>query len=61
MVMKAKNGYSWVIRISNSLTGEVEYRTLTYLTATEVEQVADTIVSISEDLSVSVFKIHKVY
>lgn len=59
MIMKAKNDYSWVIRISNSSTGEVEYRTLMYLTATEVEQVAETLASISGDLCVSVFKLHK--
>ncbi len=35
--MKTEKIYSWVLRISNSLTGEVEYRTLNYLTATEIE------------------------
>lgn len=57
--MKAKKGYSWVIRVSNTLTGEVEYRTLMYLTATEVEHVAETIKSFSEDLDVSFYKLHK--
>lgn len=57
--MKAKNVCSWVIRVSNSSTGEVEYRSLMYLTATEVEQVAATIASVSGDLHVSVFKLHK--
>lgn len=61
MIMKAKKGYSWVIRISNPSTEEVEYRTLMYLTATEVEHVAETIRSFGEDLDVSVFKIHKTY
>lgn len=61
MIMKAKKGYSWVIRISNSLTEEVEYHTLMYLTATEAEHVAETIKSFSEDLCVSVFKLHKTY
>lgn len=59
--MKAKKVYSWVIRISNLLTEEVEYRTLMYLTATEVEHVAETIRSFSEDLEVSVFKLQKTY
>lgn len=61
MVMKAKKGYSWVMRIFNSSTGSVEYRTLVYLTATEVEHVAETIRSFSEDLEVSVFKLQKMY
>lgn len=61
MVMKAKKGYSWVIRISDPSTGEVEYRPLMYLTAVEVEHVADTIRSFNEDLDVSVFKLWKVY
>ena len=59
--MKAKKVYSWVIRVSNSSTGEVEYRSFMYLTATEVEQVAESIASVSEDLSVSVFGLHKMY
>ena len=61
MIMKAKKNYSWVMRISNSTTGEIEYRTLMYLTATEVEQVAETIASINGDLCVSIFKLHKMY
>lgn len=61
MIMKAKKGYSWVIRVFNSSTGSVEYRTLMYLTATEVEHVAETIRSFGEGLNVSVYKLQKVY
>jgi hypothetical protein len=38
MIMKTEKIYSWVLRISNSSTGEVEYRTRVYLTTTEIEQ-----------------------
>lgn len=61
MIMKAKKVYSWVLRISNPTTGKVDYRSFTYLTVTEVEQVAETIRSMNEDLYVSVFKLHKMY
>lgn len=59
--MKAKKGYSWVIRIFDSSTEAIAYHTLMYLTATEVEHVAETIKSFSEDLDVSVFKLQKTY
>ena len=59
--MKAKKVYSWVLRVSNPSTGEVEYRSFAYLTVTEVEQVAETIMSLNGDLYVSIFKLHKMY
>lgn len=59
MIMKTEKIYSWVLRISNSLTGEVEYRTLNYLTATEIEQEAETLRSNNRDLYVAIFKLHK--
>lgn len=59
--MKTEKIYSWVLRISNSLTGEVEYRTLNYLTATEIEQEAETLISNNRDLYVAIFKLHKMY
>ena len=59
--MKAKKVYSWVLRVSNPTTGEVDYRSFAYLTVTEVEQVAETIMSLNGDLCVSVFKLHKMY
>ena len=61
MIMKAKKVYSWVLRVSNPSTGEVEYRSFAYLTVTEVEQVAETIMSLNGDLYVSIFKLHKMY
>lgn len=57
--MKTEKIYSWVLRISNSLTGEVEYRSLNYRTATEVEQEAETLISNNRDLYVAIFKLHK--
>lgn len=57
--MKTEKIYSWVLRISNSLTGEVEYRTLNYLTATEIAQEAETLISNNRDLYVAIFKLHK--
>lgn len=57
--MKTEKIYSWVLRISNSLTGEVEYRTLMYLTTTEIEQEAESILSSNRDLYVAIFKLHK--
>lgn len=61
MIMKTEKIYSWVLRISNSLTGEVEYRTLNYLTATEIEQYAETLISNNRDLYVAIFKLHKMF
>lgn len=59
MIMKTEKIYSWVLRISNSLTGEVEYRTRIYLTSTEIEQEAETLLSNNRDLYVAIFKLHK--
>lgn len=59
MIMKTEKIYSWVLRISNCVTGEVEYRTRMYLTATEIEQEANTLLSSNRDLYVSIFKLHK--
>ena len=52
MIMKTEKIYSWVLRISNSSTGEVEYRTCMYLTTTEIEQEAETLISNNRDLYV---------
>ena len=57
--MKTEKIYSWVLRISNSLTGEGEYRSFTYLTTTEIEQEANSLISNNRDLYVAIFKIHK--
>lgn len=57
--MKTEKIYSWVLRVSNSSTGEVEYRTLNYLTATEIEQEAEALISANGDLYVAIFKLHK--
>lgn len=59
--MKAEKKYSWVLRISNSSTGEVEYHTCMYLTTTEIEQEADTLISDNRDLYVSIFKLYKMF
>lgn len=59
MIMKTEKIYSWVLRISNPSTGEVEYRTRMYLTTTEIEQEAEALISNNEDLYVAVFKLHK--
>ena len=57
--MKTEKIYSWVLRVSNSSTGEVEYRTLNYLTATEIEQESEALISANRDLYVAIFKLHK--
>lgn len=57
--MKTEKIYSWVLRVSNISTGEVEYRTLNYLTATEIEQEAEALLSANRDLYVAIFKLHK--
>lgn len=57
--MKTEKIYSWLLRISNSLTGEVEYRTRMYLTTTEVEQESEALISNNRDLYVAIFKLHK--
>lgn len=61
MIMKTEKIYSWVLRISNSSTGEVEYRTCMYLTATEIEKEAETLISNNRDLYVAIFKLHKMF
>ena len=48
--MKTEKIYSWVLRISNSLTDEVEYRTRMYLTTTDIEQEAKSLLSNNRDL-----------
>lgn len=57
--MKTERKYSWVLRISNCLTGEAEYCTRMCLTATEIEQEAETLISNNRGLYVSIFKLHK--
>ena len=59
MIMKTKKIYSWVLRISNPFTGEVENRTRMYLTATEIRKEAETLISGNRDLYVSIFKLHE--
>lgn len=59
--MKTEKIYSWVLRISNSSTGEVEYRTRMYLTTTEIEQEAEILISNNRDLCVAIFKLHKMF
>lgn len=59
MIMKTEKIYSWVLRISNCVTGEVEYRTRNYLTATEIKQEAEDLISNNGDLYVSIFKLYK--
>lgn len=57
--MEIEKNYSWVLRISDCVTGEVEYRTRMYLTTTEIKQEANTLVSNNRDLYVSIFKLYK--
>lgn len=59
--MKTKKIYSWVLRISNPTTGEVEYRTRMCLTTEEIEQEAEALISSNGDLYVSIFKLHKMF
>lgn len=61
MIMKLEKIYSWVLRISNPTTGEVEYRTRTCLTTAEIQQEAETLISINGDLYVSIFKLYKIF
>lgn len=61
MLMKTEKIYSWVLRISNSLTGDVEYRARMCLTTTEIEQEAKTLISNNRDLYVAIFKFHKMF
>ena len=59
--MKTEKVYSWVLRILDSSTGEVEYRTCAFFTTTEVEREAATLISNNRDLYVSIFKLHKMF
>ena len=57
--MKTEKIYSWLLKISNCVTGKVEYRTRMYLTTTEIEQEAENLINDDFDLYVSIFKLHK--
>lgn len=59
--MKTEKNCSWVLIISNSLTGEVECRTYMYLTTTEIEQEAETLIFNNRDLYVAIFKLYKIF
>lgn len=59
MIMKTKKVYSWVLRISNPFTGEIEYRTRMCLTAMKIRQEADALISGNRDLYVSIFKLYE--
>ena len=61
MIMKTEKFYSWVLRISNSLTVEVEYRTYMCFTTTEIKQEAESLISNNRDLHVAIFKLHKMF
>lgn len=61
MIMKTEKIYSWVLRILDSSTGEVEYRTCVYLTATEIEQEAAALIFDNADLYVTIFKLYKMF
>lgn len=61
MIMKTEKIYSWVLRILDSSTGEVEYRTYMYLTSTEIEREAAILISNNRDLYVAIFKLHKMF
>jgi len=57
--MKTEKIYSCVLRISNCVSGEVEYRSFNYLTTTEIEREAETLIFNNRDLYVSIFKLYK--
>lgn len=59
--MKTEKFYSWVLRISNPLTDQVEYRTCVCLTTVEIEQEVEALISDNRDLYVSIFKLHKMF
>lgn len=61
MIMKTEKIHFWVLRISNPLTGEVEYRTYMCLTATEIEQEVESLVFNNKDLCVAIFKLYKCF
>lgn len=58
MIMKRKKNYSWVLRVSNPFTGEVEYHIYMYLTAAEIRQEAVALVSDNRELYVAIFKLY---
>lgn len=61
MIMKTEKFYSWVLRVSNLLTGDIEYRAYTCLTTTEIEQAAKILVSNNRNFYVSIYKLHKMF
>lgn len=61
MIMKTEKIYSWVLRISNPSTGEVEYRTCVYFTTSEIEQEAKALISDNRDLFVAIFRLYKMF
>lgn len=60
MIMKTEKKSSWVLRVFNSSTGEVEYCTRMYLTTTDIKQEAEALISDNRRLHVSIFKLYKV-
>lgn len=61
MIMKTEKNYFWVLRVLDSSTGEVEYYTRMYLTATEIRQEAATLISNNRDLYVAIFKLYEMF
>lgn len=59
--METEKFYSWVLRITNSSTGEVEYRARMCLTTTEIKQEAETLISNNRGLYVAIFKFYKMF
>ena len=59
--MKTEKIHSWVLRIYNSSTREVEYRARVHLTTTDIEQEAETLISNNRDLYVAIFKLYKMF
>lgn len=61
MIMKIEKIYSWVLRVFDSSTGEIEYHTRMYLTTREITREAETLVSSNRGLYVSIFKLYKMF
>ena len=59
MVMKLRKKYSWVFRIYNAETGELNYRILHGLTIAGAEGLANDIVEGYSDIYVSIYRFYK--
>jgi hypothetical protein len=61
MIMETEREYSWVFRIYDATTGELNYRLFHGLTVADAEGLASDIVDDSSSTYVIIYKYHKMF